>query len=99
MILLSSFSVAKGIYNLSRHPPSCVLPLGWYHSAALIAPLAASRFISAALPLPRKYMYTCCKQNKERKYEKTRKEERELCGVRAFAFLILGQKNGGIGYT
>lgn len=31
-----------------------------YYKAALIAPRAASRFISAALPLPRKYMYTCC---------------------------------------
>nr|GMC78801.1 hypothetical protein Iba_chr04aCG5050 [Ipomoea batatas] len=31
-----------------------------FHIAALKAPLAASRFISAALPLPLKYMYTCC---------------------------------------
>ena len=90
MIFLSSFSVAKGIYNLSIHPPSCVLPLGWYHSAALIAPLAASLFISAALPLPRKYMYTCCKQNKET--ENMRKQEKKsgCSAVCAFAFLILG---------
>ena len=32
-----------------------------HHIAALMAPRAASRFISAAFPLPRKYMYTCCK--------------------------------------
>lgn len=31
-----------------------------YCIAALTAPLVASRFISAALPLPLKYEYTCC---------------------------------------
>lgn len=30
------------------------------HIAARTALLATSRFISAACPLPRKYMYTCC---------------------------------------
>lgn len=49
---------------------SCFLPLissgysfaqGMFHqNAELRAPRAASRFISAAFPLPRKYMYTCC---------------------------------------
>lgn len=31
-----------------------------HQMAALMAPLAASRLISLAFPLPRKYMYTCC---------------------------------------
>jgi hypothetical protein len=39
----------------------------WGQNAALIAPLVASRFISAAFPLPRKYMYTCCKRIKPKR--------------------------------
>lgn len=44
-------------------PSSRILP----YNAALMAPLAASRFISLALPLPRKYIYTCCNQRHWRK--------------------------------
>lgn len=48
---------------------------GWHHhSPALIAPLAASRLTSADLPLPRKYMYTCWKQNKRKKCEEKKKK-------------------------
>lgn len=32
----------------------------WHQNAALIAPRAASCLICVDLPLPRKYMYTCC---------------------------------------
>lgn len=37
------------------------------HMAALMAPLAASRLISSAFPLPLKYMYTCCTQSNVKK--------------------------------
>lgn len=64
-IFLSEIYVAKGadIYNQNPHINSWTVVSSQaqdHHIAALIAPLAASRFISAALPLPRKYMYTCC---------------------------------------
>jgi hypothetical protein len=63
--VVSQFHAANGIYNLNphkvRHDAFFLEP--WNQIAALNAPLAASRFISAALPLPRKYMPTCCAAN------------------------------------
>ena len=35
------------------------------HTAALRAPLAASRLNSSCFPLPRKYIYTCCSNTKQ----------------------------------
>lgn len=80
-IFLSATPVANWAYtNLNsihkihhRCFSTTILVPGSNHSAALIAPLAASRFISAALPLPLKYMYTCCKYINNRNIKNVRK--------------------------
>ena len=49
------------------HKPECYKENS--QTAALKAPLAASRLIWSCFPLPRKYIYTCC-SNKTNPYQK-----------------------------
>uniref|UniRef100_A0A0A9DT93 Uncharacterized protein n=1 Tax=Arundo donax TaxID=35708 RepID=A0A0A9DT93_ARUDO len=44
----------------SIHQLAIINPLYFHQKAELNTPRAACCFISAAFPLPRKYMYTCC---------------------------------------
>ena len=60
----------------STAPKLLVFALLYCHSAAIIVDLAASFFISAALPLPRKYMYTCCRWHNASKDVQVREDSK-----------------------